>query len=279
LNLFKAISFTHKSIGLQKVAQYNIASDDISATLQRTKKELALDELLILSTCNRVELYFVTDATINDSFLCKLYASIYPYWSAEEIEDALRITKIEDGLDAVRHVFHVVSSLDSLVVGEREILTQFKGAYKTANEAGTTGDYIRLLERAAIETAKRVFTETEIANRQVSVVNLAVKSLVGYNIAKDAKVLVIGAGVTNTAAVKRLHKLGFSNFTVANRTYSKAQDLANLVNGEAISLKELPNYKGGFDVLLSCTGANETVVTKELYAQLVNGASRTKICH
>ncbi len=276
MDYFKSIAFTHKTVGLEKVAKFHIPEDEYDQRLTAFKKELNLDELMFLSTCNRVEIYFCTQSVINDAFLRKFYSQLYPSWSQEELSDVIDLTRVEDGLDAVRHIFHVTGSLDSLVVGEREILTQFRKAYDKALELKLTGDFLRLADRAAIETAKRIFTETDIANRPVSVVNLAARGLMAYNLEQDARILVVGAGVTNTAMLKKLKKQGYHNFAIFNRTFSKAQALANEIGGDAYALNQLDNFTKGFDVILTCTGATEQIITKDLYTHLLQEDTNQK---
>ena len=108
--------------------------------------------------------------------------------------------------DAVKHALSVASSIDSMIVGEREIITQVRGAYEASKSYGLTGDFIRLLTRKVIETAKKVYTETNIAKKPVSVVSLAYHKLRNLNIALDAKFVIVGAGLTNTTMCKFLKK-------------------------------------------------------------------------
>jgi glutamyl-tRNA reductase len=117
-----------------------------------------------------------------------------------------------------------------MIVGEREIITQVRNAFELCKKNGLTGDFIRILLRHTIETAKRVYTETTIATKPVSVVSLAYHKLRDMNISLDARFLIIGAGVTNTNMSKFLRNHGFKKFTVYNRTLSKAENLAKDLN-------------------------------------------------
>lgn len=273
---FKSIAFTHRTVGLDKVARFHISEDEFEARLPEFKAAMQLDELMFLSTCNRVEVYFCTKQHINEAFLRKFYEQLYPEWDEEQIEWAMHVTRIEDGEDAVRHMFHVAGSLDSLVVGEREIITQYRKAYDKAHGYNLTGDFLRLVERKTIETAKQIYTETDIANRPISVVNLAARGLMSYNLELDARILVVGAGVTNTAMLKKLRKHGYTNFYIYNRTLANAEKLVQEVGGVAKSLDTLDQHKEGFDVLISCTGATEQIITPELYETLLNGDEAQK---
>lgn len=131
--------------------------------------------------------------------------------------------------------------------------------------------------RHTIETAKRVYTETDIARRPVSVVSLAYHQLRDMNVPMDSRILIIGAGVTNTNMGKFLRKHGFTNFNVFNRTFSKAQQLANDLNGTAHPLSALTEFNGGFDIIISCTGSEHHILTPEIYTHLLKGETDRKV--
>ncbi|MGL4599447.1 MAG: glutamyl-tRNA reductase, partial [Bacteroidia bacterium] len=175
------------------------------------------------------------------------------------------------------HIFSVAASLDSLVVGEREIITQVRSAYENSSEMQLTGDTLRLLVRKTIETAKAVYTQTAISRNPVSVVSLAWRKLRALHVQNDARFLIIGAGVTNTAMVRYLKKHGFHQFAVFNRTLNNAEVLAAEIGGKAFSLDQLENYTQGFDVIVTCTGASEAIITPDLYRKLVQEDTRKKI--
>jgi glutamyl-tRNA reductase len=174
-------------------------------------------------------------------------------------------------------LLRVASSLDSLVVGEREIITQVRKAYDFCNMLGLTGDFMRLLVKQTIETAKEVYTKTDVARNPVSIVSLAYRQLRDSGIKNDARILFIGSGETNTAMASYLQKHKFANFTVFNRTAENGAKLAAMLNGKSFPLDELQNYKGGFDVLVVCTSSSKAVITPELYAQLLGADTGKKI--
>ena len=174
-------------------------------------------------------------------------------------------------------MFNVASSLDSLVVGEREIITQVRNSYDKCSQIGVTGDVVRLAVKKTIEVAKDVYTHTNIAKNPVSVVSLAYRRLRELNIKQDARFIIIGSGVTNTTMAKYLKKHQFSNFTVFNRTLANAEVLANELKGKAYPLSELKNYKQGFDIIVTCTGAAESVITPEIYKSLVGDDKSKKV--
>lgn len=277
MNRLKIIAFTHKSTDISEIGKFHIEDADVKNRLTFLKHELFLNELMFLSTCNRVEFIISAEQKINNSFLQKFFTAFNPNWNQNEISWAISNCTIFENETALKHLFEVASSIDSLVVGEREIITQVRNAYEKCNEFNLTGDLIRLAIKKTIETAKQVYTETEIAKKPVSVVSLAYRKLKSLQAKLDSKILIIGSGVTNTAMSKYLKKHGFTNFVVFNRSISNAQKLAADLNCEAHSLSELANYKSGFDVIVSCTGAAEPVVTKQIYQSLIGNDTSKKI--
>jgi glutamyl-tRNA reductase len=131
--------------------------------------------------------------------------------------------------------------------------------------------------KKVIETAKQVYTETSISTKPVSVVSLAYQYLKQLNIPLEARILIIGAGVTNTTMSRFLKKHGFKNFQVFNRSLENAQKLADEIRGNAFALEALPHYQSGFDVLITCTAAEGVIITPTLYNTLMNGETQEKI--
>jgi len=163
------------------------------------------------------------------------------------------------------------------VVGEKEILAQIRKAYETCRVAGFTGDYLRLIMSRVVKTAKEVYTNTGIARKPISVVSLAYRKLRELKMCTNARILIIGAGETNKNLSKYLQKYKYSNFTIFNRTLAHAQVLAEELGGCAFDLEELKKYKGGFDVIITCTSSTEPIITNEIYKSLLNGDTSRKV--
>lgn len=269
---FHLLALTHRSIDLADIGRFHLAEENRTVVLERVKNSCGLSELMYLSTCNRVEFLFVTDATVDRKFIAKFFQA----FNAQEAKFAEK-AELFSGEAALQHLFEVSSSLDSLVVGEREIITQVRNSYEQGKEAGLTGDTLRILVRKAIETAKAVYTQTNIARNPVSVVSLAYRKLRDLNVSLDARILFIGSGVTNTSMARYLRKHGFTKFTVFNRTLSNAQLLAEEIGGTAFPLTKLSDYHEGFDVIVTCTGADYAVITPEIYHTLAAGDRSRKV--
>ena len=277
MDSFKIIAFTHKNISIDEIGKFHIADDIISARLNEIKSKLKIDELMYLSTCNRVEFLIVTDQILDRQFLQKFISVFQPSWTPDLLNHIATSASVFENEIALEHLFKVASSLDSLVVGEREIITQVRNAYEKCKEFDVTGDLLRLVVKRTIETAKKVYTETAIARNPVSVVSLAYRKLKELNVKLDTRFLIIGSGVTNTTMTKYLKKHGFTNFVVFNRTLANAQKLAAEVGAKAFALTELSNYTNGFDVILTCTGAAQSIITKDIYTKLMGNDTSRKI--
>jgi glutamyl-tRNA reductase len=277
LDQFHIIAFTHRNLELNDIGQLHIEESKQEERLQTLAAALKLDELMFLSTCNRVEFIFCTKKEVDFNFVMKFFETLYPEFTREQIGHFAHRGDQFKGIGAVEHMLSVASSIDSMVVGEREIITQVRNSFEASKKMNLTGDFIRLVLRHTIETAKRVYTETSIATKPVSVVSLAYHKLRDMNIPLDARILIIGAGVTNTNMSKFLRKHGFKKFTVYNRTLSKAENLAKDLRGEAFSLTELDNHSNGFDVIITCTGSEGHIITPDTYSKLLKEDNDRKV--
>ncbi len=274
---FNVIAFTHTGIGLNELGQFHLEPQEVAAKMQQLKTDLALEEIMYLSTCNRVELIFVADNDVDHLFIVQLIHTFQPEWTDEHVLSIAKKTRFWSGINAVNHLIEVASSLDSMVLGEREIITQVRNAYDYARKHHLSGDTIRVVIRQTIETAKKVYTETSISKKSVSVVSLAYQTFAKKNIPRDARILIIGAGITNQNLCKFLVKDGYTNFTVYNRTLDKAEKLTEAIGGTAQRLSQLTQHNGGFDVLISCTGAAQVIVNREIYRHLLSDKKKKTI--
>lgn len=277
MNRFKIIAFTHKTTDVNDIGKFHIGDDVLSARLESLKSASMLDELLFLSTCNRVEFLISNNESLSDSFLRKFFADFNATWDDTEIDWAIKNAQLFVGDEALRHLFNVASSIDSLVVGEREIITQVRNSYEKCNELGLTGDLIRVAIKKTIETAKDVYTQTGIAHNPVSVVSLAYRQLRALNVREDARFLIIGSGVTNANFAKYLKKHKFANFTIFNRTLKNAEKLAEELNGRALPLAGLDSFVEGFDIIVTCTGASGSIITPTIYKTLIGDDKSKKV--
>lgn len=218
-------------------------------------------EVVFLSTCNRVEIIAASSAPE------KARKEILGFWInhsglSEEVLSSCSYDYV--GESAIRHVFRVASSLDSMVVGEPQILGQLKEAYRMALEEGCSGQLLNKLMHKAFSVAKRIRTETKIASQAVSISYAAValaKKIFGDLSGKKA--MLIGAGEMAELAAQHLKANGIEELIVANRTLERAVELAKALGGKAISLAELDDALIETDIVISSTGAPGVIIQKE----------------
>lgn len=277
LNGYHILTLTHRQTALESIGKAIIPGDDAASTLRMLREQMGWDELLYLATCNRVVYLFYTQQPVPDTLPADLLAAIRPDLPAESRTDIAAKMRLLHGADAIRHLLEVAASMDSLVVGEREILRQLREAFDHSRDWGLTDDHLRLLIRFTIETAKEVYTATGIGEKALSVVALAFQNLLQSGLRPNARVLLVGAGQTNALVAKFLFKYGFRNVTVFNRTLAKAQAVAEYLDGLALPLQALESYNNGFDALIVCTGATEPIITPDVYRQLLAGEPGPKV--
>jgi glutamyl-tRNA reductase len=273
----KIIALTHKNLGLEEIGKLHLDDAHQETVLGALKINFGFEELMYLSTCNRVEFILKTDLELSHSFLEHYFSFFNSSFSADFVSVLAKNAQVFEGDEALDHLFKVASSIDSLVVGEREIITQVRKAYENCNLLGLTGDTIRLAIKQTIETAKDIYTNTAIARNPVSVVSLAYRKLRELGIKNEARFIIVGAGETNTTMSKYLQKHQYANFAIFNRTLEKAELLAKELGGNAYPLSQLADYKNGFDVIVTCTGSSEPVITKDIYASLLAGDDSRKV--
>jgi glutamyl-tRNA reductase len=277
VDTFKVIAFTHKKLPLELLGKLHLSGNEQEHSLMALKVNFDLDELVYLSTCNRIELWLRCRQPLNQNSIREMVLFLNSRITSDEATQLSENAESFNYTEAVDHVLKVACSLDSMVVGEREIVTQVRKAYDFCNFLGLTGDFMRLLIKQAIETAKDVYTNTDIAKNPVSVASLAYRQLRHYGMKNDARILFIGSGETNTILANYFRKHEYANFTVFNRTLANAEKLAGVLGGKAYELSGLSLFSGGFDVLVVCTASTKPVVTEEFYESLLAGEQTKKV--
>ena len=273
----KVIAFTHKHVELKDLGNLVICNEELESRLINLKHSLDIPEIFYIGTCNRVEFVFYGAYELSDDFVAKFMEKLNFCVPQERLQCYLGQVNRYEGLDALNHLLRMSCSLESLVVGEKEILSQVRRAYERCREAGFTGDFLRLMMDRLIKTAKEVYTYTKISRNPISVVSLAYRKLRELKLTDNPRILVIGSGETNQNLAKYLQKHKFENFVIFNRTVENAYTLAQELNAQVYPLSELGNYKNGFDILITCTGAPDAIVNNAMYESLLNGETDKKI--
>ncbi|MEE8576773.1 MAG: glutamyl-tRNA reductase [candidate division Zixibacteria bacterium] len=236
--------------------------------LIRLKSKLGVDELIVLSTCNRVEFIYAAPASVTpstvlhkliDFFLCgKSDIGFFP-------SDFFRHT----GREAITHLFRTVSSLESLVVGETQITGQFKEAYQEATEIGIIGPMLDSLAREALATARRVKRETTIGEGAVSMASLAATELISRLDGQEKPLIaLVGSGKMTEKLAKHINNNGDFDLLFVNRTVDKAQAFADQFSGKAMSLEQFRSTPPAISAIVSATAAAEPVFTTEFQDRL-----------
>src|SRR5437667_5852173 len=238
----------------------------------RALRNCGCNEALVLSTCNRVEVYAAAESFVPTEQIARCLARM----DGLEIDGHVETFYRYEAGDCVRHLFRVASGLDSMVVGETEILGQAKKAYEAARTAGAAGRHLHRLFQRAFRVAKQVRTHTEITRGAVSVgsvaVDLAQKIFGQLN---KCKVLVLGAGETSERTVRALVSHGVTDLRVSNRSAHRAQELARLVGGQAVSFDDWLEQCREIDILITSTSSEEPLLTPaNLAAMLRNRIDR-----
>lgn len=236
-------------------------SEEVLENFLKRLKNNNLNETVVLSTCNRTEIYLSTDnpdesyntlkeIIINDFNIQPEWFHNYTYLFKDE--------------DAYRHLFLVASGLDSMVIGEPQILGQVKDAYRAAVFQGTTGFYLDRLFHRTFNVAKRIRTETKIGYNPVSISSMAVElSKRIFGELENKKILVIGAGEMCEIALKHFKKEGVSDIFVTNRTFQRAKKLSEDIAGTPYPFEDIPELLTRVDMILSSTGADKHIIDRD----------------
>jgi glutamyl-tRNA reductase len=231
--------------------------------LRRLGEEGAVEEAVLLSTCNRTEVYVLVEDESARSEVLDLIAEDRGVDRRSLDRDTYWLTDAE----AVRHLYRVASSLDSMVVGEAQILGQVREAYRTATEEQRTGPVLNRLFHTSLRVGKKVRSETGIGDSSLSVPHVAVKLAEGvFGTLDERRALVLGAGEMSELVIKHLRIRGVAEIRIANRTPERARLLAERIGGRAVAFDTLVDELSGVDVVVSSTGAGDWVVTSETVA-------------
>lgn len=251
------LGVNHRTAALDVRERVAFAPELMTVSLQDGLAQLGIDDLVILSTCNRTELYAGEDAD-QEALLSWLATSAA--LSKSELEKSCYLFK---GETALRHMMKVASGLDSMVLGEPQILGQMKSAYAVAQKAGTLPGSLAQIFQQVFATAKRVRTETAIGENPVSVAYAAV-SLAQQIFArlKDVHAMLIGGGETVELLARHLRERGVGRITVANRTLERAQEMAEIFSADAILLSDIPDVLHQADIVISATASQLPVLGK-----------------
>jgi glutamyl-tRNA reductase len=265
VSALRVVGLSHRSAPLELRERLALDKASSKSALQRALGTGVAREALLLSTCNRVELY--ADGTH------EALASFFADATKTRPQEVEKHLYRHEGQDALAHLFRVAGSLDSLVLGEDQILNQVKAAYSLAQESGTLGGLLHAVFQAAIKAGKRIRRETKIGDRMLSVSSVAVDFVQKvFSDLSSRSVLLVGAGDAARLTLVHLRARGVASVRVANRSIDNARALAEELGAEAVPLEQLPAEVQRADVVITSVGAPQPLVT----APLVQAALRAR---
>ena len=232
------------------------------------RQETGCTEVLVLETCNRVEVYGSAERPVATEEILRCLQSSGGASESAHAEAFYRY----DGDACAKHLFRVVAGLDSMVIGETEVLGQVKKAYAQARESGSAGPLLHRLFQRAFRVAKQVRSSTDITRGAVSVGSVAVELAVKiFGDLSKRSVLILGAGETSERTARALSSRGVTDIRVSNRSLERAEGLANLVQGRAVPFGEWATQCREIDILISSTAADEPLLTPAILAPMIRG--------
>jgi glutamyl-tRNA reductase len=268
---FNILGINHRTAPVALREKVAFAEDRLVAALRVLRQEMGVAEAVIVSTCNRTEVYWAGSAG----------GAEVSRWLERHHGENLDLAAslyIHRESHAVEHAFSVASGLDSMVLGEVQILGQLKDAYRVAQESGSTGPVLNKLFQAAFSAAKRVRTETRIGANAVSLASATV-SLARrvYADLSAHNALLIGAGEMNALTARHFMSAGIKRMVIANRTLERAQALAEEINAHAAPLSALDKELAGADIVISCTASPVPIITKTAVETAIRARRRRPI--
>ena len=270
-----AVGVNHRTAPVEVRERLSFTEHSLKDSLNKLRSCPAVEGCVILFTCNRTEIYAATRELDDGLNAVQDYLS---HRSGMNISQIKNYTYVHTLHDAIRHLFRVAAGLDSMLLGETQILGQVRTAYQLACAGGSTNRVLNTLFQQAIMVGKRVRRETGIDQNAVSIsyaaVDLARKTLGDLN---GRSVLIIGAGKMSELAARYLVANGVSGIIVSNRSYQRAVDLAKEFSGRAVKFDELYNHLPDSDIVISCTAASHYVVHYRQVAEMMGGLPGKKI--
>ncbi|BBO76542.1 glutamyl-tRNA reductase [Desulfosarcina widdelii] len=269
------LGLNHKTASVHVRECIAFTEDETERALSMLRDNAAIGEAVLFSTCNRVELLMAVDDHEEGIAAAKRFLAEFKRVPLDRFDDALYTHR---GEDAVRHTFQVASSLDSMVVGEPQILGQMKASYRQATVARTSGVILNKLLHRTFFVAKKVRTETGIGDHAVSISYAAIE--LGRKIfgeLQGKRVMLIGAGEMAELAVEHLIRNRAGAITVANRTFERGVELAKRFSGQAIRFEEIIDGIQDVDIVISSTGATDYVLRKQQIKQAMKNRRNRRL--
>ena len=260
-----ALGLNHTTAPVEIREKVAFSGEILPDVLSELKRQQGIDEVAILSTCNRTEIYCSLDE-VNQQELVAWLSRFHKLTQ----QDIRPFMYTYPDANAVKHLLRVACGLDSMVLGEPQVLGQLKSAYKAAVSAGSIGQLLGRLFQHSFHVAKEIRSNTEIGNHPVSIAFAAVR--LGQQIfgdLSDRTALLVGAGETIELTTRHLHDKGLHRMIIANRTLERSQHLANEFSAYAIGLDDIPQHLDEADIVICSTGSQQPLITKAMVQQAI----------
>jgi glutamyl-tRNA reductase len=257
-----SLSLSHRITPVEVLEKLAVLSAQRSNVLARLHAVPSVDEVVVLSTCNRVEVYLAADGPVGE--VTSAVADLVAAHGQVDVGEVMRMARIRVGGEAAEHLFSVACGLDSMAIGEEQIVAQIKAAARAAVAAGTTGPTLTGLIDAALRTSKRARTQTTISTEGRSLARAGLDladAYLGGLAGRDA--VVLGTGRMGTLAARLLREAGVRRLSVASRSSTRAAEVAAALGGTQLQASDLPATLADADILVTATGAAEPVVHAE----------------
>jgi glutamyl-tRNA reductase len=252
------VGLSYKSAPVSVLESASVSTDDVLKLLDEMRTAPAISEVLLLSTCNRIEVY--ADVARFHPALAEI-SNVLARHAGLTVPDLGEHLYVHFAEAAVGHIFSVAAGLDSMVVGESQILGQLRSAYAAAVQASTVGSVLHDLAQTSLRVGKRAHTETGIDRAGASVMSVAIDDAAAVLGPLDnRRVVIVGAGSMGALAAATLRRKGTVDLAVANRSPERARRLADSVGGRAVAMDDLPTEIANADLLVSATGATGLVL-------------------
>ncbi len=270
MNQIVSIGTSHHVAPIEFREKLAFSDEQLIDSLHKLRDSYSLQESVILSTCNRVEIYAVANTHRLNQAPTKILLDFLSHYHRIGLDTLKKWSYLHDNMDSIQHLFRVTSSLDSMVVGESQILGQVKEAYDLSRSAGGAGTILNKLFTKAFSVGKRIRSETTIATGAVSIsyaaVELAKKI---FNTLEDKTVAILGAGEMSELTAKHLVANGVTKVIVANRTYQKAVEIAKKFNGTPVAYDDTLNFLIDADIVISSTDAPHYLIQRQPLAEIM----------
>ncbi len=260
-----ALGLNHTTAPVEIREKVAFSGEILPGVLSELKQKQGIEEVAILSTCNRTEIYCSLDQTDQQQLMDWLSR-----FHNLKVQDIRPFMYAYPDANAVKHILRVACGLDSMVLGEPQVLGQLKSAYKTAVSAGSVGQLLGRLFQHSFHVAKEIRSNTEIGNHPVSIAFAAVR--LGQQIfgsLNDRTALLVGAGETIELTARHLQDKGLQRMIIANRTLERSQHLANEFSAYAISLDDIANHLDEADIIITSTGSQIPLISKDMVKQAI----------